>query len=483
MLDLINVSYDSLIPNNVGLSTDKRVLKALEKWHPGYISWWNDLIPDNFQKSLVYLRTAVSVDPKGWAKFDYVKMPDYRWGILLAPQVEGRTIPCGEHAGQPAWQEVPGEYRNMLKRLIVIQGDTEPASVEQQRFLGRTAPSLYDMRNLFQVNVEEGRHLWAMVYLLHKYFGADGREEADDLLRRQSGSDEAPRMLGAFNEETPDWLSFFMFTYFTDRDGKMQLESLAQSGFDPMSRTCRFMLTEEAHHMFVGETGVGRTIERTCQAMVAAGIDDPHDIARIRALGVIDLPTIQKKLNLHYTLSLDLFGQEVSTNAANAFNSGIKGRYMESRIDDDHKLTNATYPVWDMVDGKLVRHEVPALTAINMRLRDDYTRDAAGGIGRWNKIIEKAGVAFEMKLPHEAFNRRIGVFANHCFDPQGNLISQAAFDAGAKDWLPTKADGDFIQSLMKPCYEPGQYAGWIAAPKVGIDNKPGDFEYVKLHMA
>ncbi len=483
MLDLINVSYDTLIPNNVGLSTDKRVLKALEKWHPGYITWWNDLIPDNFQKSLVYLRTAVSVDPKGWAKFDYVKMPDYRWGILLAPQVEGRTIPCGEHAGQPAWQEVPGEYRNMLKRLIVIQGDTEPASVEQQRFLGRTAPSLYDMRNLFQVNVEEGRHLWAMVYLLHKYFGADGREEADDLLRRQSGSEEAPRMLGAFNEETPDWLSFFMFTYFTDRDGKMQLESLAQSGFDPMSRTCRFMLTEEAHHMFVGETGVGRTIERTCQAMVAAGIDDPHDIARIRALGVIDLPTIQKKLNLHYTLSLDLFGQEVSTNAANAFNSGIKGRYMESRIDDDHRLTNATYPVWDMVDGKLVRHEVPALTAINMRLRDDYTRDAAGGIGRWNKIIEKAGVAFEMKLPHEAFNRRIGVFANHTFDPQGRHISGAEWDKGVTDWLPTRADGDFIQSLMKPCYEPGQYAGWIAAPKVGIDNKPGDFEYVKLHMA
>ena len=247
MLDLINVSYDTQIPNNVGLSSDKRVLKALEKWHPGYINWWNDLIPDNFQQSLVYLRTAVSVDPKGWAKFDYVKMPEYRWGVLLAPQVDERTIPCGEHAGEPAWQEVPGEYRAMLRRLIVIQGDTEPASVEQQRFLALSAPSLYDMRNLFQVNVEEGRHLWAMVYLLHKYFGRDGREEADDLLRRSSGSEEAPRMLGAFNEETPDWLSFFMFTYFTDRDGKMQLESLAQSGFDPLSRTCRFMLTEEAH--------------------------------------------------------------------------------------------------------------------------------------------------------------------------------------------------------------------------------------------
>lgn len=483
MLDLINVSYDTQIPNNVGLSTDKRVLKALEKWHPGYISWWNDLIPRDFQESLVYLRTAVSVDPKGWTKFDYVKMPEYRWGILLAPQIADRKIPCGEHAGDAAWQDVPGEYRAMLRRLIVIQGDTEPASVEQQRFLGRTAPSLYDMRNLFHVNVEEGRHLWAMVYLLHKYFGADGRDEADDLLRRSSGSQEAPRMLGAFNEETPDWLSFFMFTYFTDRDGKMQLESLAQSGFDPLSRTCRFMLTEEAHHMFVGETGVGRTIEQTCLMMKKAGIDDPFDINRIRALGVIDLPTIQKKLNLHYTLSLDLFGQEVSTNAANAFNAGIKGRYLESKIADDHRLNGDTYKVWNFVDGKMVQQDVPALTAINMRLRDDYTRDAAGGIGRWNKIIEKMGINFAMKLPHEAFNRKIGVFAGKFFDPAGMVVTQPAFEAGIREWLPTKADGDFIQSLMKPCYEAGKFAGWIAPPKVGIDNQAGDFEYVKLHMA
>jgi benzoyl-CoA 2,3-dioxygenase component B len=410
-------------------------------------------------------------------------MPEYRWGVLLAPQVEGRTIPCGEHAGEPAWQEVPGEYRAMLRRLIVIQGDTEPASVEQQRSLALTAPSLYDMRNLFQVNVEEGRHLWAMVYLLHKYFGRDGREEADDLLRRSSGSEEAPRMLGAFNEETPDWLSFFMFTYFTDRDGKMQLEALAQSGFDPLSRTCRFMLTEEAHHMFVGETGVGRTIERTCQVMKENGIEDPYEIDKIRSLGVIDLPTIQKKLNLHYSLSLDLFGQEVSTNAANAFNAGVKGRYMEHRIDDDHRLTDATYEVTTIEDGRIQRMAVPALQAINMRLRDDYTRDAAGGIKRWNKIIEKAGVQFELKLPHEGFNRKIGVFADKMIDPEGNFVSGEDYDKGLPQWLPTHADGDFIQSLMTPVYEPGQYAGWIAPPKVGIDNKPGDFEYVKLHMA
>ena len=483
MQNVMNVSYDTKIPNNVNLSSDRRVLKALEKWHPGYIDWWTKLIPQQFQDAKVYLRTAIGVETGGWAKFDYVKMPEYRWGILLAPQAEDRRIPCGEHAGEMAWQEVPGEYRAMLRRLIVIQGDTEPGSVEQQRFLGLTAPSLYDMRNLFQVNVEEGRHLWAMVYLLQKYFGADGREEADMLLQRSSGSDEAPRMLGAFNEETPDWLSFFMFTYFTDRDGKMQLESLAQSGFDPLSRTCRFMLTEEAHHMFVGETGVGRTIQATVDAMTAAGITDPYDTNRIRDLGVIDLPTIQKKLNLHYSLSLDLFGNEVSTNAANAFNAGIKGRYMEHRLDDDHQLQRDTYDVKMVSEDQIVTEPMPALNAINMRLRDDYVKDASGGLTRWNKIMKRKNVDFEFRLPHEGFNRNIGVFANVSVDPQGNIISPDSWEAQMAEWLPTKADGEFIQSLMKPCYEPGRYASWIAPPKVGINNQAGDFEYVKLHMA
>src|SRR3979490_714387 len=258
-------------------------------------------------------------------------MAEYRWAILLAPQDEQRKVNFGQHIGEPAWQEVPGEYRAMLRRLVVIQGDTEPASVEQQRYLGRTAPSLYDMRNVFQVNVEEGRHLWAMVYLLQKYFGRDGREEAEELLKRRSGDPDKPRMLGAFNEETPDWLSFFMFTFFTDRDGKMQLEALAQSGFDPLSRTTRFMLTEEAHHMFVGETGVGRVIERTCDEMKQGGVEAPYDVAAVRKLGVIDLPTIQKKANLHFTLSLDLFGSEVSPNAANYYNCGLKGPFQETR--------------------------------------------------------------------------------------------------------------------------------------------------------
>ena len=479
--DIGAVDYSVKIPNNVGLANDARVLKALEQWHPGYIDWWNTMGPEGFQTSDVYLRTAVSIDPKGWAQFGYVKMPEYRWGILLAPQDPSRKVHFGASQGEAAWQDVPGEHRASLRRLIVIQGDTEPASVEQQRHLGKTAPSLYDMRNLFQVNVEEGRHLWAMVYLLQKYFGRDGREEAEGLLERRSGDKDKPRMLGAFNEATPDWLSFFMFTFFTDRDGKMQLESLAQSGFDPLSRTCRFMLTEEAHHMFVGETGVGRVIERTCEAMKAAGIEDPNDIAKVRALGVIDLPTLQKKMNMHFPLTLDLFGSEISTNAANFYNAGLKGRFMETKIEDDHRLTSATYPVLKLVDGQIRMVEEPALTALNMRLRDDYVKDCQGGVNRWNKIIEKAGITFQLSLPSVAFNRHIGEFRDINASPDGKLLSDTEWIKMRDQWLPSKDDGDFIDSLMQPCWERGRYAGWIAAPKIGIDSKPGEFEYVKVH--
>jgi benzoyl-CoA 2,3-dioxygenase component B len=479
-MNVINVDYDGLIPNNVGLNEDMRVRRALEKWHPGYIDWWKDMGPEGFQESLVYLRTAVSVDPKGWAKFDYVRMPEYKWGILLAPQVEERKIPFGTHQGEKAWQEVPGEYRAMLRRLIVIQGDTEPASVEQQRHLGKTAPSLYDLRNLFQVNVEEGRHLWAMVYLLQKYFGADGREEAEALLQRRSGDPDTPRMLGAFNEQTPDWLSFFMFTFFTDRDGKMQLEALAQSGFDPLSRTTRFMLTEEAHHMFVGETGVGRIIERTCEAMKQAGIEDPHDTAAVRKLGVIDLPTLQKKANLHFSLTLDLFGNEISTNAANAFHAGLKGRFREDKLEDDHQLEGGSYPVLRVVDGKITQQDVPALSALNMRLRDDFVADCNAGIGRWNRAIDKARVKFQIKLPSVAFHRQIGEFSSIKADVDGNLLSDAEWEQRRGDFLPSSSDRDYIESLMQPEFSPGKFASWIGAPKVGIDNKPGDFEYVKM---
>src|SRR5215210_7125403 len=291
---MTTIDLQALIPNNVNLADNRQLQRALEKWQPAFLNWWGEMGPSDFKVNEVYLRTAVGVDAQGWASYGYTPMPEYRWGIFLADKEENRKIGFGDFMGQDVWQDVPGEYRSTFRRLIVTQGDTEPASVEQQRLLGHTAPSLYDLRNLFQVNVEEGRHLWAMVYLLHAHFGRDGREEAEELLARRSGDADNPRILGAFNEPTPDWLAFFMFTYFTDRDGKYQLASLAESGFDPLARTTKFMLTEEAHHMFVGESGVGRVIQRTCEVMKQLGTDDPQ---KLREAGVIDLLTLQRYLN------------------------------------------------------------------------------------------------------------------------------------------------------------------------------------------
>ena len=471
---MAGVDYTERIPNNVNLGENRRLQRALEEWQPKFLEWWRDMGPHGSQANDVYLRTAVSVDPQGWAQFGYLKMPDYRWGIFLAEPEPARAIPFGDHKGRPVWQDVPGEYRGVLRRLIVTQGDTEPASVEQQRHLGRTCPSLYDLRNLFQVNVEEGRHLWAMVYLLDAHFGRDGREESEGLLQRRSGDPDKPRILGAFNEKTPDWISYLMFTYFTDRDGKYQLASLAESGFDPLSRTCRFMLTEEAHHMFVGETGVGRVVQRTCELMRQGKTDD------VRTYGAIDLPTIQKYLNFHCSVSLDLFGSEISTNAANFYTMSLKGRFEETKKNDDHQLKDATYPVTELDGDKVTVREEPALPSLNERLRDDYIADCQRGVDRWNRIVKEHGVDFELRLPHRAFHRKIGVFTDVRVSPDGRLLTETEWGAKKHEWLPTPADEAYIQSLMQPVTERGKFANWIAPPARGVNGQPVDFEYVRL---
>ncbi len=472
------VNYSEKIPNNVNLSEDRTLQRALEHWQPGFLNWWQDMGPDGSTAYDVYLRTAVSVDPSGWAQFGYVKMPDYRWGIFLNPAEGDRKIHFGDHQGEPAWQDVPGEHRANLRRIIVTQGDTEPASVEQQRHLGLTAPSMYDMRNLFQVNVEEGRHLWAMVYLLHRYFGRDGREEAEALLERRSGDANNPRILAAFNEKTPDWLSFFMFTYFTDRDGKFQLCALAESGFDPLARTTKFMLTEEAHHMFVGESGISRIVQRTCEVMNQIKSDAPD---KVRAAGAIDLPTIQRYLNFHFSVTIDLFGADQSSNAAIFYSSGLKGRFEEGKRTDDHLLEGATYKLLDVSHGALVEKEVPMLNALNEVLRDDYIKDSVAGVQRWNRVIEKAGIPFRLKVPHKAFHRQIGTLAGVKVSPEGNVVSEAEWNARRNDWLPSDEDRAYVASLMGRVIEPGKFAHWIAPPAMGINRQPVDFEYVRFN--
>jgi benzoyl-CoA 2,3-epoxidase subunit B len=474
----MSIDYQERIPNNVHLDENRTLQRALEQWQPHFLDWWKELGPTDFLGSDVYLRTATSVDAKGWATYGTVKMPDYRWGIFLADAVPDRRIGFGDEMGKPVWQQVPGEHRSTLRRLIVTQGDTEPASVEQQRLLGHTCPSLYDLRNLFQVNVEEGRHLWAMVYLLHAYFGRDGREEAEELLARHSGDRDKPRILGTFNEPISDWLSFFMFTYFTDRDGKFQLKSFAESAFDPLSRTCSFMLTEEAHHMFVGETGLGRIIRRTLEVMKELNTDDP---AAVRAKGAIDLPTLQRYLNFWFTSSLDLFGAENSSNAAAYFATGIKGRPDEANYPD-HLCREGNFTL-EIPDGKggVATEGVPMRNAMNEVTRTAYIRDCEIGVKRWNRLIAKAGSAQELRLPSERFHRAIGVWANQPVDPAGNIIAAEAYKSQFPGWLPSESDRAFVRSLMQRVIVPGKMAAWIAPPDRGINNLPVDYEYVHLH--
>jgi len=473
----MNITYSDRIPNNVDLASDKMLQRALEHWQPQFLDWWREMGPEGSAGFDVYLRTAVSVDRAGWAQFGYVKMPDYRWGIFLNPIEPDRKIGFGAHRGEAAWQEVPGEYRSNLRRIIVTQADTEPASVEQQRHLGLTCPSMYDLRNLFQVNVEEGRHLWAMAYLLHRYFGRDGREEAEALLGRRSGDADHPRILGAFNETTPDWLSFFMFTFFTDRDGKFQLSALAESAFDPLARTTRFMLTEEGHHMFVGRNGVRRIIDRTAEVMVLEKTEDPE---RLRALGVIDLQTIQRYLNFHSSVTVDLFGSDLSSNAATFYTTGLKGRFREEHIADDHALKDATYPILEVANGELGGKDAPALNALNERLRDDFIRDSIAGVDAWNSVLQKHGVSFRLKVPHKAFNRKIGPLAGISVSPQGQIVSAAEWEANVRQWLPTERDREFVQSLMGRVVTPGKFANWISPPASGINGQPVECDYVRF---
>src|SRR5258708_6994074 len=404
------IDYTEKIPNNVDLGRDRVLQRALEHWQPAYLSWWYDMGPNESHNFEVYLRTAISVEPDGWAQFDYVKMPEYRWGIFLQPRDEKREVNFGMHKGQPAWQDVPGEYRSILRRIVVTQGDTEPASVEQQKMLGLSCPSLYDLRNIFQVNVEEGRHLWAMVYLLHRYFGRD--------------------------------------------------------------------VPEEAHHMFVGESGVSRIIQRTCEVMKENKVDAPADV---RALGVIDLQTIQRYLNFHYSVTLDLYGSDVSSNAANYYTSGLKGRFRETKHDDDHILQDAAYPVSEVIGAKINTKQVPALTALNESLRDDYIEKIQDGVTRWQRVIGQGGIPFRLTLPHKGFHREIGNFTGHFISPTGEILTEEQWKAHEFEWLPSPKDYAYVQSLMSGrVAELGKFSNWIPPPVKGVNGKPLDFQYVRF---
>ena len=269
-----------------------------------------------------------------------------------------------------------------------------------------------------------------------------------------------------------------MFTYFTDRDGKFQLSALAESAFDPLARTTKFMLTEEAHHMFVGESGISRVLQRTTQVMNELKTDD---VNKLRAAGVIDLPTIQRYINFHYSVTIDLFGADESSNAATFYSSGLKGRYEEGKRTDDHMLRGQTYSILEVKDGQIGTKEVPMLNALNEVLRDDYIKDSVAGVERWNRVLDKAGITTRLTVPHKAFNRNIGPLAGVKMAPEGRIVSAVEWEAKKYEWIPSPQDRAFVASLMGLCIEPGKFAGWIAPPAMGINRQPVDFEYVRFN--
>ena len=229
--------------------------------------------------------------------------------------------------------------------------------------------------------------------------------------------------------------------------------------------------------MFVGESGISRVVQRTCAAMNELKTDDP---GKLRAAGVIDLPTVQRYLNFHSSVTVDLFGADESSNAATFYSTGLKGRYEEGKRADDHLLKGQTYRVLEARGDQLVEKDVPMLNALNEVLRDDYIRDSVAGVGRWNKVIEKAGIPFRLTVPHKAFHRNIGALAGVKVSPDGRVVSEAEWNANVDRWLPSAEDRAYVTSLMGRVVEPGKFANWIAPPVMGINRQPVDFEYVRF---
>jgi benzoyl-CoA 2,3-dioxygenase component B len=205
-----------------------------------------------------------------------------------------------------------------------------------------------------------------------------------------------------------------------------------------------------------------------------------HDTDEVAACGGIPLDVIQRYINFHYSVSLDLFGSERSTNAANYFTCGLKGRWQEERRKDDHVLTESHAGLEVVRDGVLTTEEVPSLLALNSDLRGEYINDCQSGLKRWNRILDKAGIGARLTLPHVGFNREVGLFAEHNVTPDGRLVDADTWAARKDSWLPSETDKAHVRSLMQPVYERGKIAGWIAPPSTGINGRPVDYEYVHL---
>src|SRR5262245_24768168 len=332
------------------------------------------------------------------SKFDDYKF-EVKFGAVLADAIE-----FGDYAGRPKWEtvlQIPDQrVRDSLLHLITYQGDTEFASVEQQRNLLKTAPSEYDLQSAVKVMREEMRHGTQMSYLLVKYFGASGKLEAQKLLERRAFDNG--RLLGAFNQDVNDWLDFYCYTELVDRDGKYQLTMLSHSGFKPLAASMKPMLQEEFFHLLTGHTGLSRVIKA----------------------GKVPIEIIQKHINKWFSVALDLFGVDVSSSAYWFYVWGLKGRYDEGSTDvpcDRDKL--------------------------NELARQHYLSEVSQLIAALNNLIPEGQP--KITLPDARFHRSIGEFADKTYSTTGELLSPEAYAKHLEQTLPTAADKAKLAELYK----------------------------------
>jgi benzoyl-CoA 2,3-dioxygenase component B len=327
----------------------------------------------------------------------------YEFGHRFSPR-DHDEIEFGEFSGERKWESLGAvprpEIQDLLLRLIAVQGDTEFASVEQQRRLLDSAPSEKDLRSMTRINAEEMRHGWQMSYLLVTYFGDAGKTEARKLLERCA--DRKERLLGAFNEPLSDWLDFFTYTAFVDRDGAYQLKMLSHSGFGPLARSMGPMLQEESFHLLTGLTG----------------------LQRILRAGKVPVEIVQKVINRWLPVCYDLFGHERSRAAGNAYLWGLKGRYDEEK-----------------------RGKVEDPEAVNETARQLYWKEAQNLVGILNKEIGEG--MLKLRAPDPKFHRGVGKYRGERYSVAGELLDESAYAAHLEAVLPTTADREKLQAMMK----------------------------------
>jgi benzoyl-CoA 2,3-epoxidase subunit B len=325
-----------------------------------------------------------------WQKdigYDTTLLGDFHFESKFSEE-DSPVIEFGDYKGRPKWQtygQIPNQQvKDALLNLIVYQGDTEFASVEQQRTLVNTAPSDYDLKSLVRVNSEEMRHGWQMATLLVNHFGETGKTEAKKLLERRSWDNQ--RLLGSFNEPVRHWIDFFVFTEFVDRDGKYQLKMLSRSAFSPLARSMGPMLKEEAFHLGTGHTGLRRIVQA----------------------GKVPTALLQKYINHWVPTAFDLFGKDESSTAHWAYVWGIKSRFNELETDDP-------------VDKR----------TLNDYNRTLYANECAELMSQLNTVLP-AGQP-PLYLPSLKFRRAIGQYAEQKFTVHGEPFHGS--DADYQDYL------------------------------------------------